>query len=228
MRKGGSASTTKGNPETHSVASPVFASGLRVRLFLEEDIPELVRKARRSLAKDATSGQIPRTLDPAFFGAHFGAEQERVALPPFEQEGKCKAVADNGRQLLRRLGLPSDPKAYTKEGSQWLRHLRGDPFRKSAIAYRSKRTCAPSANWRVGKQRRRRPATVQPRSRPPHCSAGSWPSISVAGPDASRTRSGAPSPRRSIAAWRRCLETSLPRSRQTWLRRDLNSAVRER
>jgi hypothetical protein len=92
------------------------------------------------LAKDATPGQVASTLNLAFFGAYVAAEQERAALPPAEQEGKCKAVADNGLQLLRSLELPTDPKAYTREGSQWLRGVQRNPFRKSAIAYRIKRT----------------------------------------------------------------------------------------
>jgi hypothetical protein len=52
-------------------------SRIRIRLFSEEDVPDLVAKAGRPLAHKAAPATIIQALNIAFNGTYLCAEQER-------------------------------------------------------------------------------------------------------------------------------------------------------
>jgi hypothetical protein len=93
--------------------APVAGWGLMVSVFSDDDIPQLAKAAAADLVRGLDPDEAAAKLNRAIHNAALAAEGARIHLPPAALKQGCKRIASTGRAVLRSLGLPSDPGAYT-------------------------------------------------------------------------------------------------------------------
>ena len=95
--------------------SPFSKFGPRVRLFSDKDVPQLVSVAARPLMLNVSAEEVATRLNQAFFGASVYADLARAQLAPEKLKTTCQTIANNAQDLLQTLGMPCEPRDYTRD-----------------------------------------------------------------------------------------------------------------